>query len=139
MLLARRAVQKAGLDGVQVVVGDASITDAYNGAVPADLVLVCGVFGNISAPDIQHTIAGLPQLCAKDATVIWTRHRLPPDITPTIRRWFAERGFEELAFEVDRSGRFAVGAQRFTDAPVTLREGERLFNFVGFWDKELDG
>lgn len=139
VLLARRAAQEAGLDGVQVVIGDASLTDSYVGAVPADLVLVCGVFGNISAEDIQHTIAGQPQLCAKNATVIWTRHRLPPDITPTIRGWFAERGFEELAFEVDQSGRFAVGAQRFTDAPATLREGERLFNFVGFWDKALDG
>jgi hypothetical protein len=139
VLVARRAAQEARLDGVQVVIGDASLTDAYKGAVPADLVLVCGVFGNISASDIQHTIAGLPQLCAKDATVIWTRHRLPPDITPTIRRWFAERGFEELAFEVDRSERFAVGAQRFTGAPAILREGERLFNFVGFWDEALDG
>jgi hypothetical protein len=139
VLVARRAAHEAGLDGVEVLAGDASLTDSYVGAVPADLVLVCGVFGNISAPDIQHTIAGLPQLCAKDATVIWTRHRLPPDITPTIRRWFAELGSEELASEVDRSGRFAVGAQRFTGAPTALREGERLFDFVGFWDKALDG
>jgi ribulose kinase len=45
VLLARRAAQEAGLDGVQVVIGDASLTDSYVGAVPADLVLVCGVFG----------------------------------------------------------------------------------------------
>jgi hypothetical protein len=138
VLLARRAAQEAGLDGVQIVAGDASLTDAYVGAVPADLVLVCGVFGNISAEDIQHTITALPQLCAADATVIWTRHRLPPDITPTIRRWFTEQGFDELAFEVDQSALLAVGAQRFTGAPATLREGERLFTFVGFWDKELE-
>ena len=139
VLVARRAAHEAGLDGVEVLAGDASLTDSYVGAVPADLVLVCGVFGNIAAEDIQRTIAGLPQLCAKNATVLWTRHRLPPDITPTIRRWFAEREFEELAFEVDQSGRFAVGAQRFTGAPATLRGGERLFDFVGFWDKTLDG
>jgi len=139
VLLARRAAQDAGLDGVQIVGGDASLTDAYVGAVPADLVLVCGVFGNISAEDIQRTITALPQLCAESATVIWTRHRLSPDITPTIQRWFADSGFEELAFEVDQSALLAVGAQRFTGAPATLHEGERLFNFVGFWDKELDG
>lgn len=39
VLLARRAAREAGLDGVQVVVGDASLTDAYVGTVPADLVL----------------------------------------------------------------------------------------------------
>ncbi len=139
VLLARRAAQDAGLNGVQVVTGDASLTNSYLGAVPADLVLVCGVFGNISAEDIQRTIMALPQLCAADATVIWTRHRLPPDITPTIRHWFADSGFEELAFEVDQSGHLAVGAQRFTGAPATLHEGERLFTFIGFWDKALDG
>jgi hypothetical protein len=132
VLLARRAAQDAGLDGVQVVTGDASLTDAYVGAVPADLVLVCGVFGNISSEDIQRTITALPQLCAMDATVIWTRHRLPPDITPTIRRWFADSGFEELVFEVDQSALLAVGTQRFTGAPATLREGERLFEFIGY-------
>ena len=139
VVLARRAAQDAGLDGVQIVTGDASLTDAYVGAVPADLVLVCGVFGNISMEDIQRTITALPQLCAESATVLWTRHRLPPDITPTIQRWFADSGFEEMAFEVDQSALLAVGAQRFTGAPATLREGERLFNFVGFWDKEPDG
>ncbi len=102
------------------------------GRDPADLVLVCGVFGNISAEDIQRTIAALPQLCAADATVIWTRHRLPPDITPTIRRWFADSGFREVAFEVDQSALLAVGVQRLTGAPDTPREGERLFDFIGY-------
>jgi hypothetical protein len=140
VLIARRGAQEAGLDGVQVVVGDASLTDAYVGAIPADLVLVCGVFGNILPEDIQRTITGLSQLCAANSTVIWTRHRVPPDITPTIRRWFTGAGFEELAFEIDQSERFAVGAQRLDSPPSeSLREDERLFDFVGFWDKALDG
>ena len=33
--------------------GDASTTSAYRGAVPADLVLACGIFGNVSDEDIQ--------------------------------------------------------------------------------------
>jgi len=41
----------AGLGGIEIVTGDASVTDAYTGAVPADLVLVCGVFGNIPDDD----------------------------------------------------------------------------------------
>jgi hypothetical protein len=136
--LARRASDEANLSGVEILAADASLSDAYAGAVPADLVLVCGVFGNITTKDIQRTIAALPQLCADDATVIWTRHRHPPDITPNIRAWFLESGFEELAFDVDGSGRFAVGAQRLTCAPRNLVAGERFFEFVGFWSKELD-
>ena len=46
-LLARRAAHTAGLDAVEVVAADASITDAYAGAVPADLILLCGVLGNM--------------------------------------------------------------------------------------------
>jgi hypothetical protein len=57
-----------------------------------------------------------------------------------IRRWFVEGGgFEEVAFEVDRSERYAVGVEQLLSSPESLREGERLFNFVGFWDNELDG
>jgi hypothetical protein len=109
-LLARRAAVEAGLEGVEVVVADASTTDAYEGAVPADLVLLCGVFGNIAAQDIANTIGHLPRLCAPQATVIWTRHRHPPDLTPYIRETFERAGFGELAFEDSQP--FGVGANQ---------------------------
>lgn len=92
VLTARRATHTAGLDMVEVVAGDASVTDAYAGAVPADLILLCGVLGNISAADIANTIRRLPLLCAPAATVIWTRHRHPPDLTPYIRETFEQGG-----------------------------------------------
>jgi hypothetical protein len=60
---ARRSVADAGLPGVDVVTGDASLTDAYAGQVPADLVLACGVFGNISDSDIRRRSAAVPS-CA---------------------------------------------------------------------------
>ena len=62
--LAGRAASAAGLDRVEVVVGDATVTTAYDGAVPADLVLVCGVFGHASDDDIHRIIDHLPSLCA---------------------------------------------------------------------------
>ncbi|WP_254876747.1 hypothetical protein [Verrucosispora sp. NA02020] len=51
--VARAAVARAGLSGVEVVRGDAARTDAYAGMVPADLVLACGVFGNITESDVR--------------------------------------------------------------------------------------
>lgn len=39
---ARTRAEEAGLAGISVVEGDASATDAYAGAVPAEVVLVCG-------------------------------------------------------------------------------------------------
>jgi hypothetical protein len=46
-----------GLSSVDFGTGDASRTDAYDGVVPADLVLLCGLFGNITDDDILATIA----------------------------------------------------------------------------------
>jgi hypothetical protein len=132
VLLARRAAREVGLDGVEVIAGDASITDAYAGTVPADLILVCGVFGNISAEDIAGTVRCLPQLCAPAATVVWTRHRQPPDLTPFIRDTFARSGFEEVAFSGDDASPFGVGANRLAASPQPFQRGIRLFEFIGY-------
>ena len=72
---AQAAVDDGALRNVTVVRADAGDRSAYVGAVPADLVLMAGVFGNISDADVQRTITALPELCAADATVIWTRTR----------------------------------------------------------------
>jgi hypothetical protein len=96
---------------------DAGVTTPYAAAAPADLLLACGVFGNISSADVQQTVAALPILCAPGATVMWTRHRREPDLTRDIRFWFAKAGFEEVAFISPGAGRFSVGAHRLVAPP----------------------
>lgn len=122
------AVDAAGLSRVEVVLGDAALTAAYDGFTPADLVLCCGVFGNISDQDIAFTIKQLPTLCRRGASVIWTRGRTPPDLTPTIRRWFDQEGFEELFFE-GQPGSFAVGMHRLEAPPGPYDPTLQLFTF----------
>ena len=134
---ARAAIQAADLPRLEVVAGDAGTTDVYIGTVPADLVLACGVFGNITDDDIAHTVRTLPQLCAPGATVIWTRHRLDPDVTPTIRGWFEAAGFEELHFDAPADDFFTVGAHRLHARPRPVQPSTRLFDFVGL--RELRG
>jgi hypothetical protein len=129
---ARVGADTAGLAQVEVVTGDASTTDAAVGAVPADVLLACGIFGNVSAADIRHFVECAPALCAAGATVIWTRHRRPPDRTVDIREWFASAGFDELGFTApDPAGLVAVGAHRLVRDPDRFRGGQRLFTFVG--------
>ncbi len=118
------------LDTVDFRQGDASLTDAYAGAVPADLVLACGIFGNITDTDIHNTIEQLPRLCARRATVIWTRGRFEPDLTPTIRNWFSDAGFSELAFVPIPDTTASVGANRLETEPHPFRAGLRLFTFL---------
>src|SRR5262249_10896653 len=44
-----------GAHAVDVVNGDASVTSTYAHAVPTDLLLLCGIFGNIATDDVEHT------------------------------------------------------------------------------------
>src|ERR1700753_903630 len=127
---ARQAAQAAGLPGVEVRQADAGLTDACAGAVPAQVVVACGIFGNITDSDIQATVAALPSLCAPGALVLWTRHRSPPDLTPAIRSWFGEAGFREEAFDTSHDGFMSVGAHRRAGEPAALMPGQRLFTFV---------
>jgi hypothetical protein len=118
---------------IDVVVGDAGMSTPYEDAVPADLALVCGVFGNISDADMEKMVRLLPMLCAPNATVVWTRHRRPPDITVDIRRWLSELGFQELTFVAPEGTAFGIGSHRFAaGTPAPFRPHVRMFDFVGF-------
>jgi hypothetical protein len=62
--------------------------------------------------------------------VIWTRHRRPPDLTPRIRAWFADSGFEEIAFDaLEASVSTSVGVNRLRSTPAAGLPGHRLFTF----------
>jgi hypothetical protein len=129
---ARRAATAAGLDGVEVIEADAGRADSYAGAVPAQIVVACGIFGNITDADIAATVAALPQLCAPGAGVIWTRHTRAPDVTPAVRGWFTAAGFAEEAYEAPAATRQGIGRHRLTGPPLAFAPGRRLFTFVGF-------
>lgn len=101
----------------------------YGGAVPAGLVLLCGVLGNISDDDARTTVMAMPELCQTGGTVVWTRNRRAPDRTPQIRRWFAEAGFAEVAFIAPEDELFSVSACRFLGEPQPLGS-TRQFRFI---------
>jgi hypothetical protein len=127
---AQGALHEAGLSGLSVVVDDAARFTAYSAAVPTNLLLVCGVFGNISDSDVERTIMALPMLVAHGATVVWTRHRRVPDLTTDIRRWFQASRFTELSFTSPGPDRFAVGSHRFEGVPPVFQPASSaLFTF----------
>ncbi|MGN6870135.1 MAG: SAM-dependent methyltransferase [Solirubrobacteraceae bacterium] len=123
----RAAARERGID-LDIVLGDAAEPSFYEGVAPADVVLLCGVLGNISERDVRFTIAALPQLCRTGGTVVWTRSRRPPDLTPRVRRWFAASGFSELAFVAPGDALWSVGAARFAGRPQPLGS-RRFFTF----------
>ncbi|MGO8961902.1 MAG: SAM-dependent methyltransferase [Streptosporangiaceae bacterium] len=116
---ARRRAASACLPGVLVRQADAALVTGYADALPADVLLLCGIFGNISEDDIRRTVAAAARMCRLGGTVIWTRHRREPDLTPEIRAWFTESGFAEIAFDSPLTAtRTGVGANRLLTPPA---------------------
>jgi hypothetical protein len=128
--VARDWVARLGAD-LQVVEADAGTTSAYAGLVPADLVLLSGIMGNISPADIERLVHTSRQLCSPGATVLWTRGVQDPDLGPDIRRWFAEAGFAEIACDewIEGTG-MRVGVERLEADPEPLVLGQPIFTFT---------
>jgi hypothetical protein len=127
---ARSAARAAGLTGVEVVTGDAALTDHYVGLAPADLVLICGLFVHITDEDIHEVVRHAPALTKRGGTLVWTRDHGHPDMVAQISDWFAEQGFEKV-WETGPDVDHAVVEHRSQRDPVPLAPGRTLFTFVG--------
>lgn len=128
----------AGLDRVEVVVGDAGRTDQYADLAPADLVMVCGVFGNITDRDIHRTVVHCAQLCRPGGTVVWTRGRVfdddrgfrgSRDLVPQICEWYEAAGFTR-EWVSDPAEKYGVGVHRYAGEPQPLATGVQMFTFA---------
>lgn len=139
-VIAQRAAvgaQDLELDQVAVVVADAGQAGSYSKIVPADILLFCGVFGNVVLGDVARTIGEARCLSSVGARLIWTRgRRQGDDRTEIIRRWFSAAGYEEEAFvapedELFLAGdtSFSVGLQRLVASPVPFNPNAELFRF----------
>jgi hypothetical protein len=127
---ARGSAAEQGLPNVQVREADAGMVASFADALPADVLLLCGIFGSLSDEDVRHTVEAAPALCRAGGTVIWTRNRSAPDLTPRIRAWFAAAGFDEVAFDVlGEDAMNCVGAGRLARPPAAGPPGGRLFAF----------
>jgi len=130
---AREAAATAGVqDQVEVRTTDAGASDTYPDLVPADLVLLVGILGNISDADLRRTVAASPQLCAPGARLIWSRGRHPEigDRNDEVRAWFTTAGFVELDYAtLDQGGYPAVGEVRYEGPFRPLLPGQRWFTF----------
>ena len=130
---ARRTAAGHGLARIDLRRGDAGRTGSYVGAVPADLVMWCGVFGNLSDADVRRTVTTTKQLAAPGATVLWTRGRVTAghgdEPVQLIRGWFAAEGFEELHLDAPPEATYRVGVHRLTAAPDPLAADHAFFTF----------
>ena len=122
---------------IELVNGDATSSNAYIGAVPADVVLVCGIFGNLADEvALRQLIGNLKFLAKSGAFVLWTRgHTQGVAYSEVVRQQFREANFEEVDFRLTATGDMGVGLHRFWGETAPLPENHTLFVFSGTPEK----
>ena len=128
---ARERADRAGLEHMDVRHGDAGDPASFADFTPVDLLLVCGVFGNIDDNDLVRTITHLPRLLVAGGQVIWTRGASEPDRRPQVRDLFVEAGFQELRYD-GAPARHGVSLARLVhqESEQSQKLPARLFSFL---------
>jgi hypothetical protein len=122
---------------VEFINGDATLSSNYTGAVPADIVLVCGIFGNLAdEAALERLISNLRFLAKTDAYIAWTRgHKDGVAYSEIVRDRFQSANFTEVEFQLTATGDMGVGLHRHLGQPESLPSNERLFAFSGTPDR----
>lgn len=108
--------------------------------MPAEVVLLVGILGNISDTDLAQTIATAPALCHPAATLLWSRARAGGDLNDMVRARFAAAGFTELDYAtLDNDTWPAVGVMRYDGPPVPLPTGKQLSQVKAWIRAALEG
>ena len=125
---------------LEFVNGDATLSSVYEGVVPAHLVLVCGVFGNVPETELPRLIQSLGFLCKPGGFIVWTRelsentdHRLS-----LVRELLRKSAFEEVSFKMTSTGNMGVGTHRYLGQAMALPKNQKLFVFSSPLDTQED-
>ena len=123
---ARSAAAAAALTKLEVRNADAGVVASFGDVLPVDVVLLCGIFGNVTHESVKFVVDCSSQMVKPGGFVVWTRGGSEPDRRPEVRASFHEAGFDEIAFEGFPEP-YGVGLNRLTVAkaepgplPLTL-------------------
>lgn len=123
------ALGSTALVNIELVVGDGGSPGSYRGAVPADLVLLGGVFANIDRADALRTVAALPGFCRPGAMVVWSSYGPRLAEADIVLTRLESGPFQRHTLVRGTRSDFLVAAHRYLGGPTDLPYGERLFSF----------
>jgi hypothetical protein len=134
----RATIESLGLaKQIEFVNGDATVAANYVGAVPADIVIVCGVFGNLAdEKELSRLLDNLRFLSKQGAFVIWTRgHSQGIPHSDNVRKILSASEFAEVNFQLTSTGDMGVGIHRYTGENLPQPKEQQLFVFSGVPNK----
>jgi hypothetical protein len=115
---------------VSFVSGDATLYETYKDIPPADIVLVCGVWGHVAPDQRALLVAGIASLCKSDGVVIWTRG-LGPNMSrlQEIQSHFAGADWDKVRVSNTPDQKWAVATYRYSGSLPRPSKCERIFRF----------
>ena len=124
---AKQSATDAGLDNVEIREGDAGATDNYADLAPAQIVLACGIFGNVLPETAERAIGSFRSLCKPGADLLWTGGR--SGLFELVNTCLAKNGFEQRFVSNPNETQFGVGRHTYGGEPQPLERGGSMFTF----------
>jgi hypothetical protein len=121
----------AGLqDNVRFLHCDATSYATYLGIAPADILLVCGVWGHVPPEERNSVIDACKAICRPGGVVIWTRGvRLGMARLHEICHLFTPSTWEQVRLTVTSTAKWAVATHRLLESAEKLPTSGRIFHF----------
>ena len=127
----RRQAAALGLD-VDVRTDDAGLVAAWADVVPVDVLMLCGVLGNVTDDDARRILTGAALMLQRGGTMVWTRGNRgsgEEDPSEWLRGLLLEAGWEERSFVRPDDASYRVGVHTWQGISSGFL-ADRLFAFV---------
>jgi hypothetical protein len=126
-----RHADSAGLQNtVNFLNEDATLFATYRHIAPADIVLVCGVWGHVPAHQRLSMARGLACLCKPGGSIIWTRGvSQGHDRLREIQLAFGDPPWQQVRIDITSDRAWAVATYRYLGAPTDLPSSGQMFHF----------
>ena len=127
----RRQAAALGLE-VDVRTDDAGVVAAWADVVPVDVLMLCGVLGNVSDHDARRILTGAALMLQRGGTMIWTRGNHgsgDEDPSEWLRGLLLDAGWEERSFVRPDDASYRVGVHTWQGISSGFL-ADRLFSFV---------
>jgi hypothetical protein len=127
----RDHARRAGLaDAIHFLQADATTFATYCDLTPADVVLLCGVWGHVPPHQRPALVRACQSLCKPSGVVIWTRGvRQGTERFEAIRALFANPLWEEIRAIISPDAKWAVATHRYLGPPTPLPLAGQIFQF----------
>ncbi len=124
------AAADARLSRVQVRCADAGDPSSFRDVVPVDVLMLCGIFGNVDHTSVRRIVQRVPAMVVAGGYVLWTRGgEEAQDRRPEVRRWFIEAGMPEVSFDGPPET-YGVGVNQIRGGGEGRLDDSRLFVFA---------